>query len=526
MRFLSALTLLTLCSLPTEAGTWYVSNTTANGYGTGSDANEGTTTASPFLTIDYAVRRAAAGDEISVNPSGTPYEESSGNVGCLVLDKKVILQTDPSLRDVGKAGIRPVAGAVAPMQIAADGILLQDLVIDANNSSTLIQGLSLQSDVISIALRRCDFVNFPASAGFCMSTSITNGQILLERCSAARENGVSSAVRFLSPPDTAPNVSITLLGCTISGIEGVFLQSGLAPEPFGLTCDQAQDGTRNTFSNLSYCITWGACAPGTAITVKNSDLYHIDSEPFRGLGSPAPFIPALHLESLAAPDAGYNLVSTEVGETIGSLWISDLTHSGSHYVVHNAGTISKTSITNCAFSGSGPVIYSANAQMQDLSIAGCRFLSNSTVINMPQGGQRLTVESCQFTNCTSTSIALSGILPNILVRSNTCIGAYGLLAVDGALASNIVVDANFVSLTQAATDPIAIIGSGAGEVMNNRIWSDAAAAHGIMVGMDGYYRFDANSGATTSNNLGDTASHAWIAQRWNMVDASAYYDRG
>lgn len=525
MRILTTLSLLALCSFPSEAATWYVSNTPTNGYAAGSDVNDGSTVASPLLTLAQAISRATAGDLINVNPTGVAYEESSGNLGYLLVDRRVTLQTDPSLLGIGKAAIRPSAGGRTPLQLGADGILLQDLVIDANNSPTLSQGVSLTNDIVELTLRRCDFAGFPASARFCVSTSITNGQILLDRCTASRDAGVSSAVRFLSAPEAAPDVAITVQGCTIAGLEAVFQQSGSAAGPFALTCDGAPDGTRNTFSNLSSCITWGACAPGTAVTVNNADLYAIAGKPFGGLGSPDPLLPTLRLQNLVVADTVNDLVSTDAGETIGSLWISNVTHQTDHYLLNNAGAIFQTRITNCSFEGRGPVIYSANADLQDLQVANCRFDSNSTVLYLPQGGNGVTIQDCRFIGCTATAINLSGLLPNILIRSNTLAGAYGLLVVKGILASNIVVEGNSIVLTNATSEPIAVTGSTGVEIFHNRVWSDSPAAVAIMVGSDGYYTSDSISGADASNNLGDTSARAWIAQRWKMPDSSTYCDR-
>jgi len=526
MRFVARLILLQFLSLPIQAATWYVSNTATNGYALGSDSNDGQTSGTPFLTVARADASASAGDIINVNPSSIGYQETSGSLGYLVLDKPLTLQTDPALVNIGKAAVMPAIGADRPLQLAANGIVLQDLVIDANDTITLSQGVLLQDGAAALTtLRRCDFRNFPSAASFCISTSITNGNVLLDRCSAIGTNGVGSAVAFVSAPQGSVNGAVILFGCVVSGIGGVFAQSGVAAEPFTLNCDAAPDGTRNTFSNLSYCVTWGECAPGTSITVNNADLYNI-SAPFNGSGSSAPSLPSLNLGNLTVTNTAGDLVSISSGGNIGSLLISGLNYSSSSYVVNNSGIISGTQIQNSSFSGNGPVFYSANTNMQNVGIANCQFSSNTTAINMPQGGNGLNVQNCRFNNCTSIAITLSGPDANILIGNNTLTGSYGLLAFDGVFASNIWVYGNSIALTNAQTDPIAVIGSTGVEISSNRISSDSLAAHGIIVGTDGYYNSALNSGPSTSNNLGDTVFDTWIAQPWTMVGNSSFSSRG
>ena len=172
MRFIAPLILLQFLGFQVQASTWYVSNAANNGYAFGSDTNDGTTTSTPFFTIAHADNAASAGDIINVNPSGTSYAEATGSFGYLSVDKQITIQTDPLLLGAGKAVIWPSIGADRPLQLAANGIVLQDLVIDANSTATLSQGVILQSAVVTVTLRGCDFKNFPSAASFCISASI------------------------------------------------------------------------------------------------------------------------------------------------------------------------------------------------------------------------------------------------------------------------------------------------------------------------------------------------------------------
>lgn len=527
MRFGAHLILIGCLVFPAHAASWYVSNAVTNGYALGSDSNDGNSTSTPFLTIARAASAASDGDSIIVNPTGTPYEETSGSLGYLVVDKPLTLQTDPSLLNVGKAVVTPGAGADRPLQLAVAGVVLQDIVIDANATPTLTQGVLVQGTVGAlITLRGCDFKNFPPGAEFCISLEMTNGSLLLDRCSATGANGVSSAIPLVAAPDGFLGGSVFLFGCTVSGIEGVFMQTGVAAAPFTLTCDSAPDGTRNTFANLAHCVTWGLAPAGSSITINNADLDNTGAPSFTGLGAPPPSLDSLNLLGLTVTNAGGDLAVNPSGGTIGSLLISGLSQSSPTYVVNNSGAISTTRIENSVFAGKGPVIYSANANMEHIAVARCQFSSNTAAINMPGGGNGLSVENCQFSNCSSTAIAISGPNANILIRSNTLTGSYGLLVVNGVYASNIWVEANSIVLTNASTDPIAVVGSTGVEISSNDISSDSLAAHGIMVGSDGYDNFFSNAGPTTTNNLGDTAADAWIAQPWTMAGISGFASRG
>ena len=518
--------LIHLLAFHSPAATWFVSNVGTNGYLVGSDSNEGTTTNAPFLTIAHACSVAASGDSIRVNPGGVPYQESTPGFQFLVVDRPLTIQTDPSWLGQGKAVLQPPESAEAPLELAADGLVLEDLVIDANQGTSLSRGVTLRGDVLSATLRRCDFKNFPARASFCLASTATHSQVLLDRCTATRANGVDSSVAFLAPPGNTTNLSISLLGCEVSGIYGVLLHSGLASGPFRLLCDVAPDGTRNTFSNLAYCVTWGACPDGTELTLTNCDLADIRQQAFRGSGSPAANMPSLTLAGIRVTNTPNPLVSCEDLETIGSLDITGLEYHGSAYVLYNLGTISQARITQSTIGGDCPVVYSANASLQNLSLSSCRFDSTSRVIQMSSGGGGLLVTGCQFSNTTETAIFLSGPFPNVTVTSNTLTGAYGLLDVRGICASNIFVGGNYISLTNATTDPIAVVGSTGVEICYNTIWSDAAAAHGILVGTDGYDIFDDNSGADAEASLGATSSGTWIAQRWDMAGAASCAGRG
>jgi hypothetical protein len=99
--------------------TYYVSNVAINGYALGVDTNNGTSLATPFLTIAHACAVVAATDSIVVNPSGTAYSEDSGS-GYLQIPSCVSIGGDASLyATVGAPTVRAVSsGATRVMNLS------------------------------------------------------------------------------------------------------------------------------------------------------------------------------------------------------------------------------------------------------------------------------------------------------------------------------------------------------------------------------------------------------------------------
>jgi hypothetical protein len=123
--------------------TIYVSNSTSNGYQTGSNANsylQAQSTSTPWLTIAHAVAAARAGDTIVVN-NGT-YSEDSGSGYLSVFVANLTLQPDSGLSAYGVTIRAASGGAARVLHVAQAG---QGLVVGA----VVLDGQSLQTECVS-----------------------------------------------------------------------------------------------------------------------------------------------------------------------------------------------------------------------------------------------------------------------------------------------------------------------------------------------------------------------------------------
>lgn len=152
----------------------YASNATSNGFNTGSDSIGTGTKTAPYLTIDKALTVAGATAAVEVNP-GTPYQESSGGTGWLLLPttKAVVIGSD---RALGQWTLQ-CTGAVARvilLNTSTFKVVFYNAILDGTGTSSG-NILSQSNTTGGLYFNYCNFRN---SSGSAIAKPTLTGNIL------------------------------------------------------------------------------------------------------------------------------------------------------------------------------------------------------------------------------------------------------------------------------------------------------------------------------------------------------------
>jgi hypothetical protein len=332
----AGLAALLLAASAASAATYYVSNAANNGYALGVDTNACTSISAPCLTIAGAMSKTAAGDTITVNPSGTPYAESSGS-GYLAFGRaNLTLRTDPAyVASVGKAVLRSNPSGSRILNAPYSGDAVQNFVLDGTNT-TGSGAVSVQTGVSAFTLTGVDFKNLIAFAT--AITQVGGTAIFLDKVTLTSANGNATSTNLVSPANAG--VSMTLTGVTVSGVNAAVYPAGHNSTTL-IRLGASADGTRNSLSNLAYGVVWptGAGVVNANVDIEATDFSGTFTSAIGGQSSPTEAVTALTIKNNAFLSAAYPAIKTTgAAGSYASVLIAYNQYTGSNSFLASNGT--------------------------------------------------------------------------------------------------------------------------------------------------------------------------------------------
>jgi hypothetical protein len=322
-----------------DATTWYVSNVANNGYALGVDTNACTAVATPCLTIQGAMAKSSAGDTITVNPTGTPYAETSGSGYLSFAHVNLTLRTDPNyVVSVGKALLRSTASGSRILNVPNSGDAVQNLVLDGANT-TGSGAVSVQSGV-SFSMSGVDFKNMGSGTTLAISQA-ANSAVVLDKVTLTAANGNTTGATLLAPGTNA-GTSLTLTGSTVSGVYAAVNPGGHNGTTL-IRLGASADGTRNTLSNLTYGVIWpsGASSPVTNanVDIEATDFSGTFTEAIGGQASYLDTVTSLTIKTNSFANASYPAIQLMGSAgSYGAVNVQYNQYSGSNAFLYSAGT--------------------------------------------------------------------------------------------------------------------------------------------------------------------------------------------
>jgi hypothetical protein len=346
--------------------TWYVSNAASNGYGLGNDTTGNGTMATPYLTINKANLVASNGDTVVINPSGSPYSEDSGS-GYLNVTHNITIETDQLLVGTfGKISLRSTAGS-RMINVSSTGMTLIDVKIDGTTNTGSPNFVTTQSSGAPCFFTRVDWINCAAGTAFLQTA---NSIVTFDKCTATTVNGNASSFKMCAPFNGG--ISTTFLGCTYSGIGGVWNQGGNFATTL-IKFGASGDGTRNTITNIATFLTWPPSGTQTRIDVQYCD--------FSGTGT----------TGIGAGSSATETITTFVCDNC--TWASSITYNAIQFYGTTSSIGSITIGASNVFNGKASYVVSSGMGFANATVLGTVSNSSATAdpINISSGGSGIQI---------------------------------------------------------------------------------------------------------------------------------------